>query len=156
MYINNAEENTFIENMVKQQTTSSTQVWIGGSDAHTEGVWRVARVRTRARASTHARDVRTVVPSAVRNAEALAAARARWRAGTFEWFGGWDSKGTVFYENNAAVEGMYVNWAPGEPNDANGNADCAIMMVGPGSQNGQWADEDCYKTKEYFIVEFDV
>ena len=47
VYINNAEENSFIENLVKDQATSSTQVWIGGSDAHTEGANRVARARVR-------------------------------------------------------------------------------------------------------------
>ena len=80
----------------------------------------------------------------------------RWRAGTFEWFGGWDSTGTVFYEGNAAVDGMFENFQSGDPNDSKGNADCVMMMVGPGPSSGQWADEDCYKTKEYFIVEFDV
>ena len=48
-YINSQEENDFLENLVKSKTTSSTQVWIGGSDAHTEGASsRCSRACTRA------------------------------------------------------------------------------------------------------------
>lgn len=53
-------------------------------------------------------------------------------AGQWQWS---DASQTVFWSNGAAVNGAYVNWAPGEPN---GSGDCLVIGSGP-----TWDDTDC-------------
>lgn len=42
------------------------------------------------------------------------------------------------WENNMPVD--YTHWAPGEPNDNDGSANCVRMYHG----NGEWDDYNCF------------
>ncbi len=77
-HITSGAENSFVSSLA-----GSRNVWIGASDANSEGYWK--------------------------------------------WVGG--------SENGRPLISTYQNWAGGEPNDANGNEDYAVMM-----SNGQWND----------------
>ena len=46
-----------------------------------------------------------------------------------------DAARTALWANGAAVDGAYVAWAPGEPNDS---GDCLVVGAGPA-----WDDTDC-------------
>lgn len=74
--------------------------------------------------------------------------------GDWEWAFGPEA-GTVFYRGNgneggAPVNGLYSNWASGEPNDS-GDEDCAQFYA---SGNG-WNDLSCSgSTLDYYVVEY--
>lgn len=75
--------------------------------------------------------------------------------GVFSWMGpGRLATGKlVFWEDDAAVDGSFTNWADGEPNDGgdSGTAEDCVAMYGGG---GKWYDRNCYFTEPFFIVEF--
>ena len=39
----------------------------------------------------------------------------------------------------------YTNWAPGQPNDVNGDQDCGQILA----TTGQWNDWTCDRTMQY-------
>jgi hypothetical protein len=80
----------------------------------------------------------------IANVEAWIGASDRTTEDTFEW-----ADGTPF--------GPYTNWRMGEPNDSNGNEDCAIIEADTG---GTWDDRPCDSTQttppagtHYYICE---
>jgi hypothetical protein len=72
----------------------------------------------------------------------------RWavgpESGTLFWTGGAKGNG------GHSVNGLYSNWADGEPNNSEGIEDCAQMY----SWNSEWNDVDCTGTLPY-IVEYE-
>lgn len=67
------------------------------------------------------------------------------------WLGGTDVQieGEWVWTGNVQAMGSYTNWAPGEPNNANGNEHCLEMDMG-----GQyhWNDNNC-ENRFNFICE---
>jgi hypothetical protein len=66
----------------------------------------------------------------------------------------WGSDGELFWEHDEdgndpsegeAVDGAFVNWSEGRPNDNEGNQDCVAMMIEDGEDGtpGQWNDIVC-------------
>jgi hypothetical protein len=62
-------------------------------------------------------------------------------------------KGTKIYQgrhpNGTAVEGAFVNWKEGEPNDAD-DEDCATVEA----ETGKWNDARCFMSYSALIVEY--
>lgn len=76
--------------------------------------------------------------------------------GSYAWIGpGRMGNGQlVFYEDEEAVDGSFVNWADGEPNDggSTGTSEDCVAMYGGGE--GKWYDKQCYLSQPFFVVEF--
>lgn len=76
--------------------------------------------------------------------------------GSFAWIGPqkMSTGGLVFYENDKAVDGSFINWAEGEPNEGgdSGTSEDCVAMYGGGE--GKWFDRNCYYAESYFLVEF--
>jgi len=76
-------------------------------------------------------------------------------AGSTAWIGGFQADNSV--EPAAGwtwITGEpwdYTAWSSGEPNDFNGNEDCAQMYT-----SGLWNDINCTDTYSYMIVEWDL
>ncbi|HKO91123.1 MAG TPA: C-type lectin domain-containing protein [Polyangiaceae bacterium] len=54
-------------------------------------------------------------------------------------------EGTSADDGGEAVDGAFANWSPSEPNDTDGDEDCAVISV-LGNNNrlpGNWDDRDC-------------
>uniref|UniRef100_A0A8C4ND00 C-type lectin domain-containing protein n=1 Tax=Eptatretus burgeri TaxID=7764 RepID=A0A8C4ND00_EPTBU len=73
---------------------------------------------------------------------------------TKNWRGG--DLVTVQSENNDLVfqqgtdmkqQGLFINWANGEPNNMKQNEGCAEMYVQRENETGKWNDEPCAKRK---------
>ncbi len=123
--IGTSAENDFIANK-----TGAADVWIGGTDK----LPLVTSIITKAGKTTPTWDTQT--------------------SGDFVWVGGPDA-GTYFshlLSSPVAVNGMFVSWNPGEPNNAGGGEDCAETNVG--GVLGMWNDLDCASSHSY-LVEFD-
>ena len=76
---------------------------------------------------------------------------------TWRWMTGPEA-GTQFWygdQDGSAVNGQFANWSPNEPNNTNGNEDCAQIWFGgsPGSL-GKWNDLNCEEGNPYYVVEF--
>lgn len=54
----------------------------------------------------------------------------------------------LFYSNGGASDGHYTNWGNGEPNNAGGSEDCAIMSVA-----GTWVDDNC-NNKHRVVIKY--
>lgn len=67
------------------------------------------------------------------------------------WLGGTDVQieGEWVWTGNVQAMGSYKNWAPGEPNNANGNEHCLEMDMGG---QYQWNDNNC-ENRFNFICE---
>jgi len=101
--ISSQEEQKFIESLLGESVQT---IWLGGSDAEIEGVWK--------------------------------------------WQGG-ENAGQIFYGNaeDENPTSVYVNWAPGEPNDV-GNEDCLTFIHGKG-----WNDVNCLVEQSSLLLEYD-
>jgi len=123
--IGSASENDFIANK-----TGAADVWIGGTDK----LPLVTQILTKAGKTTPTWDTQT--------------------SGDFVWVGGSDA-GTNFshlLSNPVAVNGKFVSWASGEPNNGGAGEDCAVTNWD--GAPGMWNDLDCARSQSY-LVEFD-
>lgn len=67
-------------------------------------------------------------------------------AGTGHWWMGYTDQVTEsFFEWEDGSPAFYLNWATGEPNDANGNEDCGEIYA----NTGVWNDDDCASAQPY-------
>lgn len=123
--IGSASENDFIANK-----TGASDVWIGGTDK----LPLVNSILTKASKTTPTWDTQT--------------------SGDFVWVGG-SNAATYFshlLSNPVSVNGMFVSWASGEPNNGGGGEDCAVTNWN--GVAGMWNDLDCARSQSY-LVEFD-
>lgn len=123
--IGSADENTFVANK-----TGASNIWIGGTDS----LPLVTSIKTKAGLTTPNWDTQT--------------------SGDFAWVGG--SNAGIYFShilsNPVAVNGLFVNWAQGEPNNAGGSENCAVTNYN--GAPGMWNDLDC-ATPNAYLVEFD-
>lgn len=68
--------------------------------------------------------------------------------GYWRWLAG-PMAGRIFFRPQGSNEGMYSNWRPGEPNDADFREDCGVLLV------DGWNDEPCEGiTPRAILVEY--
>mmetsp|Transcript_8647 Transcript_8647/g.22038 ORF Transcript_8647/g.22038 Transcript_8647/m.22038 type:complete len:267 (-) Transcript_8647:248-1048(-) len=124
-------------------------------DAEQDAWWRCYQGKPGYLASINSQEENDFLVNELKNDHGYATDDQAWiggndmaEEGTFEWWDGYAAK-TVFY-GPGAKSGVYSNWQTGEPNN-NGEEDCVGM-----NGHGYWNDDNCYKQKQYFVVEFDV
>jgi hypothetical protein len=124
-HITSKSENDFIANF-----TSASNIWIGATDAASEGQWRWAGEEI-AGESDFVFGTYETTPAGTKSSTPVLTAPG-W--GLNEW-----------YPNSGRVAG----WAIGEPNDWSGNEDCAVTNWS--GSKGQWNDLTCSGTYGYLI-----
>jgi len=120
--ITSREENAFISDLLKQHNIE--QAWLGGHDSGVEGQW-------------------------------------KWGSNEVDLKGPED--GQIFYQKQKLVvgeneevkdeddrSGPYTNWRDGEPNDADADEDCAVIVA----SDGGWNDVRCGFVDSALVVEF--
>jgi len=120
--ITSEKENSFIQDVLLKPNQVDS-VWLGAHDSDTEGEWKWNREGD----GPEADRVFYIKP----------------RAGTSE-------EGVVTQNQDSNTASQFSNWRSGEPNDADADEDCAVMV----GQDAGWNDVRCGFVEGNLIVEF--